>query len=130
MVPPSRFHEPVVGASSARMRPALLSVPVRLTVPPLRLQVPAGVGRGPRRFRVPRLTVSGPLLDQEPARLRVEPLALRLPLLAQMPLTVRLPPWAWMVPLLAPWLGPLATSPRKTERLPLAVSALMVPWLA
>ena len=38
-VPPSRFHEPVV-ASSVRVSPVLVSVPVTFTVPPVRVIVP------------------------------------------------------------------------------------------
>ena len=59
MVPPSirllKFHEPVE-AFRVRLRLSLFSVPVRLTVPPLRLYVPVGVVKVPPRFRVPLLT--------------------------------------------------------------------------
>src|SRR5438045_3048717 len=69
IVPPLRFHEPVVLFSVSGLA-ALFSVPVILTVPAVlgvRLKVPIpAVLKVPPRLRVPPLMLSVPVLDQEP----------------------------------------------------------------
>ena len=64
IVPPARFHEPVV-ASRASVVPVLSSVPVRFTVPPVRLNVPRPASvKLPPRFTVELVAVIVPVLLQ------------------------------------------------------------------
>src|SRR4051794_36922870 len=83
MVPPSRFHEPVL-ASSASVVPVSSSVPTRFTLPPLRVKLPSctSVNRPPRFTTLlvalivpPLLQALLELLDWSP-RFSVAPLAL------------------------------------------------------
>ena len=63
-VPPSRFHEPVV-ASSVRVSPVLVSVPVTFTVPPVRVIVPKSeLSKLLPRFNVPPSILKVPVLVQ------------------------------------------------------------------
>src|SRR5262249_57016002 len=63
IVPPARFHEPVVSLSSS-VPPVLFKVPARLTVPPLRLKVPNDVGvKTPPSVIVLPVSLSVPLLS-------------------------------------------------------------------
>ena len=75
MVPPNTFHPPV-RLSSARVLPVLSRVPVTFTVPPVRLNEPAGAGA-----KMPR-----PAVVNEPPRLSVAPACtFILPVLDQLP---------------------------------------------
>ena len=76
MVPPTRFHEPVV-VVKARVVPVLFSVPVMFTVPPVRVNEPSAARvKLPPRLTVLLVAVIVPSLDQvllELPRLSVEP---------------------------------------------------------
>ena len=71
--------------SSARVLPVLSRVPVRFTVPPVRLNEPAGAGakmprpavvnEPPRLSVAPDCTLILPVLDQVPAVMSVAPLS-------------------------------------------------------
>jgi hypothetical protein len=105
-VPPASCHEPVV-AVRAKVAAALFSVPVMLTMPPVRLNVPrSAVLTVPSRLTVPALTVMVPLLLQAPRMVSVPP-----------PLPSRLPELDNVVP------------KKPTTIIPPAASALMAPWL-
>src|SRR5262249_20844419 len=123
MVPPSRTQVPVV-ALRARVVPVLVSVPVRLTVPPLRLKVPSWASANvPPRFTVELVAVMVPPLDQLPERFSVEFVTVVVLLLDQGPERLRLPPFAASS---GPVLDQVAAL---TVTAPPLASASMVPWL-
>ena len=81
----ARFHEPVEELS-VRVELLLSSVPVRFTVPPLRVQVvPLFSVKLPPRFKVPLLTLMVPVLLQVPPVVKVVPLTFIVPELLQVP---------------------------------------------
>ena len=95
-MPPANCQEPVV-ASSARVRPRLSRVPLRLTVPPLRANVPrAAQVNAPPRFTVEFVALIVPVLLQalpEPSpRLNVASVAVIVAALVQPPSTSSVPP--------------------------------------
>src|SRR4051812_26313919 len=66
MMPPAKFHEPVA-ALSARAVPVSTSVPVRLTVPPLRWKLPRAAGvKPPPRVTVLLVAAMVPWFDHPP----------------------------------------------------------------
>src|SRR4051794_40765354 len=130
-VPPARFQLPVV-VSSARVAPALASVPVRLTTPPLRLKLPnPATVKLPPRFTVELLSDILPALDQLPEILSVlpPPVGLGVTLIwaprALLPVAACsdsvAPLAACIVPLFCQLLPPTRMVPEP--------SAAMVPWL-
>ena len=82
--PPFKFHEPVVALTT---RSVLVSVPVRLTVPPVRLIVPMSSWvKVPSRFSVELFTVTVPSLSQSSSRVSVESVAEIAPVLVHVAL--------------------------------------------
>ncbi len=93
-VPPSNTHEPLA-ALSARVVPVLVSTPVRLTVPPLRVNAPKSASvKLPPRFTVTLVALIAPALVQTPLRLKLPaPFMINVaPGLFCSTLMVRLPP--------------------------------------
>jgi hypothetical protein len=86
------FHDPVVVPLSVSVEPVLSSVPVKLTVPPLRDHVPSPeVVNEPPRFNVPAVTLIVPVFLQLPETLTVAPETLIVPVFVHPPtLGVRL----------------------------------------
>src|SRR6516225_7455097 len=87
-VPPTRFHEPVLAVKPSVVL-VLSSVPVRLTVPPERVNMPnAAKVKLPPRLTVALVAVMVPVLLQALLPLprpSVPPLAVMVPLLLQVP---------------------------------------------
>src|SRR5688572_1420231 len=98
-VPPAKFHVPSVSLS---VRPPVM-VPVRFTVPPVRVNRPGsftdGVVNAPPRFTTPPVTPIVPVFDQSPEVLSEPPLPTAIvPLLAQLgPARLSAPPSAAIV---------------------------------
>ncbi len=81
LITPKKFHDPVA-AFNVSVEPVLVSVPLRLTVPPVRLIAPnPAVVKVPPRLRVEFVTVMVPVLVQLLPRFSVESVAVIVPVL-------------------------------------------------
>src|ERR1035438_5179485 len=91
-LPPLSTHEPELAPSNTSVVLVLFNVPVRFTVPPLRVNAPrlASVN-APPRFTVAFVTLMAPALAQLPFKVSVDPLSASAWLFTQLPLSVSVP---------------------------------------